>query len=424
MINRIIHFPICNKFFKSSSQRQSKTPDVAMLLALAFFVFGKNAEAQTTFTEQQAIEMLEKNHPALQAAALRVAQQQTLTDAVKPWEPIQFFNNIAADPDLGMFGTTSFGASQTFPSGKSTRANRQINDQNVLQSKAEWQLTRQELVRRVRETYQHLGYVQSKILLLARLDSVYQNFNAVAEARYRTGEASQVEKLSVQDKSAQIRLQIETARSEIAAYQFALGQLLGLGQPVNAVVIPLTLPGFSLADSVRLATSAYSIYAQSAVGVAEAQQSVQQAALAPTFSAGLFGQFLGNGAVYPGWQLGLNVPLFKKAQQKQVEAAAIGIQVAQSEYQNVLLMQQTRLTATISEFQKFESLTSYYDLQGKTISAELLRIGALNYRQGEIGYVEYIQNLDQAFQIESQYLENLLQRNLAAVEIQFLINQN
>jgi cobalt-zinc-cadmium resistance protein CzcA len=107
-----------------------------------------------------------------------------------------------------------------------------------------------------------------------------------------------------------------------------------------------------------------------------------------------------------------------------VQAAAVGVQVAQSEYQNALLTQQTQLTASIFEFQKFEALTAYYDRQGRTVASELLRSGALNYQQGEIGYFEYVLNLDQALQIESQYLENLLQRNLTAVEIQYLTNQN
>ncbi|MDO8367369.1 MAG: CusA/CzcA family heavy metal efflux RND transporter [Saprospiraceae bacterium] len=413
-------------FFKNTigGKGHSKTPVTAVLLVLAFFVFGNTATAQTALTEQQAIEILEKNHPALQAAGLRVTQQQTLSGAVKIWEPGQIFNNIAADPDLGMFGTTSLGVSQTFPSGKATRANRALNAQNIRQSQAGLQLTRRELILQVRENFQHIGYLQSRITLLARLDSVYQNFNAVADARYRTGDASQAEKLAVQDRAAQIRLQIETARREIISDQFALGQLLGLGQSVLAITEPLKVTGFSLDDSVRVMNSAYALYAQSAIGLAEAQKKVQQAALAPTFSAGLFGQYLGNGDIYPGWQLGLNVPLFKKAQQKQVQAAGIGVQVAQSEYQNALLAQQTRLTASIFEFQKFESLTAYYDQQGRTVASELLRSGALNYQQGEIGYFEYVLNLDQALQIESQYLENLLQRNLTVIEIQYLTNQN
>lgn len=411
-------------FFKRTRFLKHGISGSAMLLVLTFFIFGNNAQAQTALTEQQAIEMLEKNHPALQAAGLRVTQQQTLSGAVKIWEPGQIFNNIAADPDLGMFGTTSLGLSQTFPSGKATRANRELNTQNIRQSQAGLQLTRRELVRQVRERFQHIGYLQSRLVLLARLDSVYQNFNGVADARYRTGDASQAEKLAVQDRAAQIRLQMETARREIISDQFALGQLLGLGQSVQAITEPLKATGFSLADSVRVANSAYTLYAQSAVGVAEAQKKVQQAALAPTFSAGLFGQYLGNGDIYPGWQLGLNLPLFKRAQQKQVQAASIGVQVAQSEYQNALLAQQTLLTSSVFEFQKFESLTAYYNQQGKSVASELMRSGALNYQQGEIGYFEYVLNLDQALQIESQYLENLLQRNLTAIEIQYLTNQN
>ena len=100
------------------------------------------------------------------------------------------------------------------------------------------------------------------------------------------------------------------------------------------------------------------------------------------------------------------------------------MQIAQSEYQNALLTQQTRLTAAVFEFQRFELLTNYYIRQGKTIADELLRSSVLNYQQGEIGYIEHVQNLDQALQIEMQYLENLLQKNLAGVEIQFLTNRN
>jgi len=413
-------------FFKKmkGGKMNAQTSVVSVLLVGAFLAFSNNTQAQTALTEQQAIVMVEKNHPSMRAASLRMAQQQTLTGAAKIWEPAQIFNNIAADPELGMFGTTSLGISQTFPSGKATRANRQFNAQNITRSQTELQLTRQELVREVRKTYQHLGYLQGRIVLLARLDSVYQNFNAVADVRYRTGDASQAEKLAVQDRAAQIRLQIESARSEIASDQFALGQLLGIGQPIQAVVAPLTATGFSLADSARVNSSAYAAYARSAIDVAKAQQAVQQATLAPTFSASLFGQYLGNGAVYPGWQLGLNIPLFKKAQQKQVQAAAVGVQVAQSEYQNAVLMRQTQLTASVFEFQKFESFTGYYERQGRVVANELLRSGSLNYQQGEISYVEYVQNLDQALQIESQYLENLLQRNMAAIEIQYLTNQN
>jgi len=422
----LIVLPVLYRLFfeKKGGKKQAQTSVAAFLLIAALFTFNNNMQAQTALNEQQAIDLVEKNHPALRTAALRISQQQTLTGAAKVWEPTQLFNNIAADPDLGMFGTTSIGLNQTFPSAKATRANRQINAQNIRQSQAEWQLTRQELVRQVRQTYQHLGYLQGRITVLARLDSVYQNFNAVADARYRTGDASQAEKLAVQDQAAQIRLQIEAARSEIASDQFGLGQLLGIGQSVQAVVAPFTATGFSLADSVRISTSTYVEYAQSAVGLAQAQQAVQQATLVPTFSAGLFGQYLGNGAIYPGWQLGLNVPLFKKAQRKQIAAAAVGVQVAQADYQNTLLSRQSQLTASVFEFQKFESFTAYYDRQGRMVASELLRSGSLNYQQGEISYVEYVQNLDQALQIESQYLENLLQRNMAAINIQYLTNQN
>lgn len=379
--------------------------------------------AQIPLTEQQAIELALRNHPAIEAAGHQVRQQEVLKSAAAVWEPSQLFHSITADPDWGMFGATNVGVQQNFPSGKMTRANR--NYYNSLQSQAEARqgIVRQDIVRQVREIYHHLSYLDGKSTLINQLDSVYQRVAKAADERYRAGDVSLAEKLAAQDKASQIRLNARTVQHEIEFDRVVLGQILGLDQPVQPVVERLREGEFSIADTALLRTSALAKFGESAVGVARSANEVQQAKFSPTTSAGVYGQYLANGDVFPGWQVGVNVPLFRRSLKAQSEAAAIGIAAAGAEFRQTLLHQQTQLGHLLHEQEKYNILLQYYTTEGKALAAELLRSGELNYAQGELSYTGFVQMLEQAAGIELQYLENLLGLNLTIIELEALTGQ-
>ena len=379
--------------------------------------------SQISLTEQQAIELALKNHPAMEATSQHIRQQEVLKNAGATWEPSQLFHNVAADPDLGLFGTTTVGIQQNFPSGKMTCANRNLHASRQAQAEARQGLTRQEIVRQVREIYHHLSYLDGKAALFNRLDSVYQRVARAADVRYRAGDVSLAEKLAAQDQAAQIRLDARTVQHELEFDRIVLGQILGLNEPVQPVVERLHEGEFSIADTTLLRTSALAKFGKSAVEVARSEQETTKAKFSPTASAGVFGQYLGNGDVYPGWQLGLSVPLFRKSLRAQSEAAEIGIAAASAEYQQTLLHQRTELGHLLHEQEKYLILLEYYNSEGKTLAAELLRTGELNYSQGELSYADFAQLLEQAEGIELQHLENLLGLNQTIIELEALTGQ-
>ncbi|MCF8246943.1 MAG: TolC family protein [Saprospiraceae bacterium] len=379
--------------------------------------------AQTILTEQQAIEMALKTHPAMEATSQYIRQQEVLKNAGTMWEHSQFFHSVTADPDLGLFGTTNLGIQQNFPSGKTTRANRGLHASLQRQAEARQGLTRQEVVKQVREIYHHLSYLDGKSALYSHLDSVYQRVAKAADARYRTGDVSLAEKLAAQDKAAQIRLDARTVYHEIEFDRIVLGQILGLGEAVQPVVERLHEGVFSIADTTLLQTSTMAKYSKSAIEVARSEQELTKAKFAPTASAGVFGQYLGNGDIYPGWQLGLNVPLFKKSLRAQSEAAEIGIEAANAAFRTALLAQQNELGHLLHEQEKYLILLEYYNADGKVLAAELLRTGELNYSQGELSYADFVQLLEQAAGIEVQHLENLLGLNQTIIELEALTGQ-
>jgi cobalt-zinc-cadmium resistance protein CzcA len=377
-------------------------------------------QAQTPFTEQDALARLLQNHPAVLAKDYKIQQQEALKGAARTYDPTDFFHNVTADPDLGVLGTSTFGIAQSFPSRKMTTAHQQYYDRKKAQSTAELSLTRQQLTQLVREYYQHLSYLNSKSAIYRHLDSVYQQFSTIAETRYQSGDAALAEQLAAKDKADKIRLELQTVGHEIAFDQEALGQLLGFDGPVKAVTEPFHRFIFSLADTAAISTSAISQWSLSGVAVADAQKTVEQAKLRPTASVGAYAQILGNGALYPGWQLGLSVPLFNKGRQKSIEAAGLNTRAAQAEYQNTLLEQRAALAHLLHEQEKYDILIQYYEEKGHALATELIRSAAVNYKAGEMDYAEFATYLEQATTIELAQLENLYGLNLAVIELKSL----
>ena len=81
-----------------------------------------------------------------------------------------------------------------------------------------------------------------------------------------------------------------------------------------------------------------------------------------------------------------------------------------------MLLQQ-RFLALQQDLRQAEQALTFYTDQGKQYATELLRTARLRYESGEIGYVEFVQALEQAFELELQYLEDLRQYNQAVVRI-------
>ncbi len=383
------------------------------------FPFGK-MEAQLQLTETDAIELALQNHPSVKAAALQTQQAGILQGAASEWPAARLFQHTAADPDFGLFGTVSFGVQQDYPSVKRTRANRAYYERLEERSKAYVSLTKQEVIRQVREIYHHLSYLEARKQLYARLDSVYQGVARTAEVRYQSGETSLAEKLAAEDRAGQIALAAQTVIHEIEFDRLVLSQLLGIAEEVEPIVEPIHEAAFSLKDTSLLSAASWARLYRSEVALAQAGYEKEAANLSPSFSTGLFGQYLGNGDWYPGWEIGLNIPIAKKSLKARRDAAQVGVQMARATYNDAYLQKKNALAHLLHEQEKYQISVRYYHDKGAGYARELLNSGELNYRLGELSYADFTLMLEQATRIELQYLDDLLGLNQTLIELEAL----
>jgi cobalt-zinc-cadmium resistance protein CzcA len=74
----------------------------------------------------------------------------------------------------------------------------------------------------------------------------------------------------------------------------------------------------------------------------------------------------------------------------------------------------------LQQYQKYRQAADYYSNSGLKQADEQLRIAQVSFNLGEIGYVEYIQNVSAAVQTKLAYVDALSRMNQSAIQLQFL----
>jgi cobalt-zinc-cadmium resistance protein CzcA len=277
-----------------------------------------------------------------------------------------------------------------------------------------------QLSREVRDIFQHLSYLDEKRNRLGALDSLYQQTARIADSRFRNGEAALDERLAALDQAARIRLELETISHETAFDREVLAQFLGENEPLTPIIAPFTRNTFSMADTARIREGAYAKVDAGKSAVSDAMTGVEKSRRAPQVTAGLNVQYLGNGALYPGYSVGLRLPLAQQNLRARASAASATAEASRAQLEATIRSQQMELAHLLHEVEKYEILLEYYEKEGKMLAAELRRSAFRRYAAGESDFLEWVQSAEKALRIEMEYLDNLHMLNRTILEIEML----
>jgi len=149
---------------------------------------------------------------------------------------------------------------------------------------------------------------------------------------------------------------------------------------------------------------------------------IEQKKLVPGLSLGYFiGTNAGTDAkLYPGYQVGLSVPLWFVPQQARIQAAKIEKEISATDAANYTIQLQSKYYQLMAEIRKNDEVIQQYLASGKGMAEEIIKFARLAYGNGDIDFYQYIQNIENATEIELEYLENLNKYNQAVLELNYL----
>jgi cobalt-zinc-cadmium resistance protein CzcA len=134
--------------------------------------------------------------------------------------------------------------------------------------------------------------------------------------------------------------------------------------------------------------------------------------------------FQGNNAlaptdIYQGFQAGISIPLWFGAQSAQIRSQKIALQKIAAQNENLMIEMRSERAQLFKEIYKWKMGIDHYENEGKDISANIIKHAEIAYQKGEINFIEYSLLLENAQEIKTSYLDNLMAYNLSVLKLNY-----
>lgn len=369
-----------------------------------------------------AIASAQQNNLGLQSAYQKLEAARAMVPTGFNLDKTQvFYRHDQNDIAENGYANKVFGISQNlqFPTvyGKQKRV---LEDMSLVEQQ-QFQLTQNQIIKEVSQTYYTIIYLQKLEQNFRFLDSLYKQFSIAADRRYEVGETNYLEKLTARSKMRELAVRLaQTIESKNQAY-VRLEQLIQLGSEFEIPdqdLAPLPVADWPLDSHPGV------LYYQEAVQWKQDNLSLEKHRLMPD----LFGEFFRgtntgpNARIYPGVQVGVAIPLWFGAQKAKISSSKYELSQTSLAAENYAFQLNNRRKQLEIELQKFKEAIAFYTEEGRQLSMQLINQGNQAYKGGEIDFFQYVLLVENSRSIEVDYLSSLQGYNMTVFEINYLIN--
>lgn len=399
------------------------------LLLFIVFSVGFFSEAKVMTLEECLDSALEANIQ-IRAGILEVEKNKILTGTAfdAPNTGIELTQD--ATEGGGMENGLKFSQEFDFPTVYV--AKRRVLKAAVGLASAQLDNARNEIYGNVLSAYYNSLYLKHlKSLLERRLDYLRQ-FTSIAHMRFEAGESSMLEVLNAERVEEKARMEFRDASLRFNDSANALGAFVGM----NTSVEPADEDLYALECPDLLDFPDFSITSRGKIFEAQIKQSERNVFLAkqefmPGLSISATSQLLIKGfnpygidrqrfekGNFMGFSIGITVPLFFGANLSRLIAAKRDVEIVKLHREDELLRLAVQYRSLKEELNSLIQNLSYFEQSAISKAAEIRRLARISYQLGEIDYLEFMQNMSTASEIETDYLECLNSYNQCVIKIQ------
>jgi cobalt-zinc-cadmium resistance protein CzcA len=389
------------------------------------------------FTIQQSISTSLQNNPSIKSSGLQIEQQRILGTTYRDFGKTSFTAQYGQANSIKW--DTYFTIEQPIPNPSLFRNQKAYYDEKIKGSQLNLAITQNELVYQVKSIYYQLSYFEAAKKLLQSQDSLFAEFLRAAVVRNKTGESNLLEKTTAETQLNEIRNRIQQNASAILIARKQLETYQNSPLPAETDIDTLN----KLSVTVQFADSVYrnnpeAAYIQQQINIADRIIGVEKARAKPDFSISYFNQSIigtqeingipktfGAGKRFQGVAAGIYIPIFNKPSTSRIKAAKVDKQIAETQYDLFKINLQSQYQQATQEYLRNTQNIRYYETSALTNGDLILRQAQIAFKNGEIGYVEFLQALRTYRDIRSEYLNAINELNQSIVRIQYLsgINQ-
>ncbi|CAN1555853.1 TolC Outer membrane protein [Flavobacteriaceae bacterium] len=386
-----------------------------LLFALCPLMNAQNSTLQLNDALQSAL----KNYPTMQQASLQTEQQQALTKTATVLDPFNINSN------LGQMNSKLFdynvGVAQGFK--LSNKADRNLLNQNVTVAKSFEAVTKNELIKNVSSAYFYWIYNVQQYNLLLEIDTIFTDYVKIADKKFQVGESNKLEKINATLQHKDLKLQLAEVSTQVFFYLAELQKWTRNNADYKAPIKYEALPEINLSDSTLVKNHPVLQFLQQQIIAKELAIKSEKAKANPSFNLGVNAQSLDKETPFYYGSVGINIPLFRNGIEAKTQVAKLETEIAKNELEK---SQQELGTIYLQQYQlqkQYLEQLNYYKTEGIPMAETIVNSAQRLYKSGDIGYIEFTQNLKDANKIKNDYLTAMNNYNQTIINIQYLLNR-
>ncbi len=417
--------PILYQFVhKDEHSKVVEVPPKAVMATLLLMVmpfFGKAQDQKQELSLEEALDRAYKNYPIMQQAGLNIEQQQALKKTAFNFGTTQLTTGGEEIGENGRGVYTPFMINQQNIDIFSMSAKSKYYKKAINAAEVEQQLQWQDLKRWVSQDWVRSSVDYARLQWVNRFMDINNDFERRAKMLYETEATNKLAYLAAQNKMQMLKNQQIQVEKEYQEQLAALQQWMMSDTLFTVAQAPEQFLSEVDADSVLLQQHPLIQYYEQQTMLAKQSVKVEQANYLPKLSVQYGWQTVEGQSGFYQWQGGITLPLVFNAQKGRVKAAKKVAERTEAVQQEQLARLQGRLNQSKINFEKWQLSVSNYRQSLLPVAEEQIQAAQLAYEVGEIDYVTFIQNLDNAMQAYQAYYQALEQLLLAQIDLEYLL---
>lgn len=405
-----------------SSKLPKKVISTILVLVVAgsVHVFAQENESEMQkLSIEQAVELAQKNNPGIKNAVLSIQSAKKQKQGILNFEPAEFsYQKGQINSDLIDY---SFEINQNFGSLLTHYQTAKLVNQNISLSEKEYLIIEKELVAQTKIAFFKWIYLINYFKIKQEQVNLFKEFVRIAQLKYELGETNLLEQTLAETEYAasknellKVTEQLIIAENNLKQTMNAEGNFIPESDSLYIYQLPAgTDPNERFSNSILLN------YYENLYSVENVKYNIERSAYFPEISAGYFNQQIDLAEGFTGWSIGLRMPIWFLPQNAKVQSAKIEKEKALNNFEYQKFNLQKEIENLVIHLDQIQNDLIYYHESALKKAKLLKRTAQIQFEKEEIEYMEFLQSIKTAQEIDLAYLETLYNYNETAIKLEF-----
>jgi cobalt-zinc-cadmium resistance protein CzcA len=426
-----ILYILFEKGFTKKDKKLVQPVNAIVLVVALLSLFSFNSYAQQPIQLTAAIDSAYANNLSLKSDKLNVDAYSKLKQAA--WDIPQ----TSVTGEYGQFNSaftdTKFGVSQNFKFPTVYLKQKSVLTNEWKNSELTFAIRKAELKKEVSILYYSLVYTTQVKSVLLGMDSVYSVFLKNAALKFEKGESNILEKNTAESQRGQIQLQLQQVEQEYANLLLEFNVLVNGKTSVVPDATQLKMNAPLIADESAVKQHPFLLQLEKQQQISKSKLKLEKSMLLPDLFAGYSNASItgmgadninyGSSSRFQSFQAGIGIPLFFGSQKAKISTLKINQQIAENNVNAGNALFQLNYKKAMQEYSTNANIVNYYEHKAIKNAEETLNAAFVQYRSGNINYLEWVMLTNQAVTIKVDYLNAVKKLNNSIIELNYLTNK-